>query len=128
MNLEGRKIIVNKSCNDLFAMLKNPKDFEHLLPQLKKFEATEDGFTFGLAGMPEVSLKITEMVENEKVVLQSASSLDFSLTGLLNPLNAQQTEVQLLFDGKFNAFMRMVVEKPLQKFIDDFSNKLETLS
>jgi hypothetical protein len=67
------------------------------------------------------------MVENEKVVLKSASSLDFSLTGLLNPLNAAQTEVQILFDGNFNPFMKMVVEKPLQNFINSFTDKLESL-
>jgi hypothetical protein len=62
------------------------------------------------------------------VVLKSASSsLDFSLTGNINPINENQTEVQLLFDGNFNPFIKMMVEKPLQSFINALTDKIEQL-
>lgn len=129
MNLEGRKIVVNKSSKQLFEMLKNPEDYKHLMPDsLTSFEHREDGFKFGLKGMPEVALKIADLVENEKVVLKSASSsLDFSLTGNMNAINETQTEVQLLFDGNFNPFIKMMVEKPLQSFLNTLTDKLEQL-
>ena len=129
MNLEGRKIVVNKSSKELFSMLKNPEDYKHLMPDsLTSFEHREDGFKFGLKGMPEVALKIADLVEDQKVVLKSASSsLDFSLTGLMNPLNENQTEVQLLFEGNFNPFIKMMVEKPLQSFLNTLTDKIEQL-
>ncbi|MPS73628.1 MAG: SRPBCC family protein [Chryseobacterium sp.] len=128
MNLEGRKIIVNKSSSELAGMLKNPQDYKDLMPEgLQSFEAREDGFKFGLKGMPEIALKI-DNVSNEQVVLKSASSsLDFALTGSMNPLNENQTEVQLLFEGKFNPFIKMMVEKPLQNFINSLTDKIEKL-
>lgn len=129
MNIEGRKIVVNKSSKELFSMLKNPEDYKHLMPDsLTSFEHREDGFKFGLKGMPEVALKIADLVEDQKVVLKSASSsLDFSLTGLMNPLNENQTEVQLLFEGNFNPFIKMMVEKPLQSFLNTLTDKIEQL-
>ena len=129
MNIEGRKIVVNKSSKELFSMLKNPEDYKHLMPDsLTSFEHREDGFKFGLKGMPEVALKIADLVEDQEVVLKSASSsLDFSLTGLMNPLNENQTEVQLLFDGNFNPFIKMMVEKPLQSFLNTLTDKIEQL-
>ena len=55
---------------------------------LTSFEHREDGFKFGLKGMPEVALKIAELVEGQKSSLKSASSsLDFSLTGNISPVN-----------------------------------------
>ena len=33
---------------------------------LTSFEHREDGFKFGLKGMPEVALKIAELVEGQK--------------------------------------------------------------
>ena len=128
MNLEGRKIIVNKSSQELQELLKSPKDYEQLMPEsLQKFEAREDGFKFGLKGMPEIALKI-ESVTPEKVTLSSASSsLEFSLKGMMNPLNDSQTEVQLLFEGQFNPFIKMMVEKPLKNFIDALTDKIERL-
>ena len=129
MKLEGRKIIVNKSSKQLFDLLKNPEDYKDLMPDsLTSFEHREDGFKFGLKGMPEVALKIAELVEDQKVVLKSASSsLDFSLIGLMSPVGESQTEVQLLFEGNFNPFIKMMVEKPLQSFINTLTDKLEQL-
>jgi carbon monoxide dehydrogenase subunit G len=110
-------------------MLKKPEDYKNLMPDsLTSFEHREDGFKFGLKGMPEVALKIAELEEDKKVVLKSASSsLDFSLTGNINPINENQTEVQLLFDGNFNPFIKMMVEKPLQSFINALTDKIEQL-
>ena len=129
MNLEGRKIIVNKSSKQLFEMLKNPADYKNLMPDsMTSFEHREDGFKFGLKGMPEVALKIAELVENEKVVLKSASSsLDFTLTGYMKPINETQTESQLIFEGNFNTFIKMMVEKPLQNFINSLTDQIEKL-
>ncbi|MDY3319463.1 SRPBCC family protein [Riemerella anatipestifer] len=129
MNLEGRKIIVNKSVKQLSEMLKRPEDYKELMPEgLQKFETVADGFKFGLKGMPEIALKIDEVKEGEKVVLKSASSsLDFGLTGMMNAINENQTEVQLLFEGKFNPFIKMMVEKPLQNFINNLTDKIEQL-
>lgn len=129
MNLEGRKVVVNKSSKDLFEMLKKPEDYKHLMPDsLVSFENTGDGFRFSLQGMPEIALKITDFIENERVVLTSANpSLDFSLTGLISPISENQSNVQLLFNGDFNPFIKMMVEKPLQNFINNLTDKIEQL-
>lgn len=128
MNLEGRKIIVNKSSSELAGMLKNPQDYKDLMPEgLQSFEAREDGFKFGLKGMPEIALKIDNVSDTEVVLKSASSSLDFALTGSMNPLNEKQTEVQLLFEGKFNPFIKMMVEKPLQNFINSLTDKIEQL-
>lgn len=128
MNLEGRKIIVNKSSSELAGMLKNPQDYKDLMPEsLQNFEAREDGFKFGLKGMPEIALKIENVSEKEVVLKSASSSLDFTLTGTMNPVSESQTEVQLLFEGKFNPFIKMMVEKPLQNFINSLTDKIEQL-
>ena len=94
---------------------------------LQKFETSADGFKFGLKGMPEIALKIDNVSDKEVVLKSASSSLDFALTGTMNPLNENQTEVQLLFDGKFNPFIKMMVEKPLQNFINSLTDKIEQL-
>ena len=128
MNLEGRKIVVNKSVNTLVEMLNKPEDYKNLMPDsLQNFEVRDNGFKFGLKGMPEIALKIEEVNDNAVVLKSASSSLDFELKGVMNALNENQTEVQLLFDGKFNPFIKMMVEKPLQNFINTLSDNLEKL-
>lgn len=128
MNLEGRKIVVNKSVAELKELLKNPQDYEQLMPEsLQKFEAREGGFKFSLKGMPEIALKIEEVTDQNVVLKSASSSLDFALTGTMNAVSEQQTEVQLLFEGKFNPFIKMMVEKPLQNFINSLTDQIEKL-
>ncbi|PIF46750.1 hypothetical protein CLU96_3790 [Chryseobacterium sp. 52] len=126
MNLEGRKIIVNKSSKDLSELLKSPENYKDFMPDgLQKFETRDNGFKFGLQGMPEIALKIDEVDEQKAILKSASSSLDFTLTATLNPINENQTEVQMLFEGKFNPFIKMMVEKPLQNFINTLTDKIE---
>ncbi|KFF02295.1 hypothetical protein [Chryseobacterium luteum] len=126
MNLEGRKIIVNKSSKDLSEILKSPENYKDFMPDgLQKFETRDNGFKFGLQGMPEIALKIDEVNEEKAVLKSASSSLDFTLTAALNAVNDTQTEVQMLFEGKFNPFIKMMVEKPLQNFINTLTDKIE---
>lgn len=128
MNLEGRKVIVNKSAKELVDMLKNPLDYKDLMPDsLQSFEPRDNGFKFSLKGMPEIALTIDEINERQVVLKSASSSLDFSLVGEMTAVNENQTEVQLLFDGKFNSFIKMMVEKPLQNFINSLTDNIEKL-
>ena len=74
MNLEGRKVVVNKSVNELVEMLNKPEDYKNLMPEsLQSFEVRDNGFKFSLKGMPEIALTIDE-VSDKQIVLKSASS------------------------------------------------------
>ncbi|MGI9532684.1 MAG: SRPBCC family protein, partial [Lutimonas sp.] len=54
-----------------------------------------------------------------KIVLGSANEkFPFNLTADIEEATADSSNVQLLFDGKFNPMVAMMVKKPLQKFID----------
>ena len=126
MNLEGRKIIVNKSAGELVELLKNAADYKTLMPDsLQSFEVRDNGFKFSLKGMPEIALKIEEVNEKQVVLKSASSSLDFTLRGVMNSFSENQTEVQLLFEGDFNPFIKMMVEKPLQNFINSLTDNLE---
>lgn len=128
MNLEGRKIIVNKSTSEIVKLLENPEDYRSLMPEsLQSFEVRDNGFKFSLKGMPEIALTLEEVSEQQVILKSASSSLDFQLKGVMNPITAEQTEIQLLFDGKFNPFIKMMVEKPLQNFINSLTDNIEKI-
>lgn len=128
MNLEGRKIIVNKSAAELKNMLEKPENYRELMPEgLQTFETKDNGFKFSLKGMPEIALKIDQITDEQVVLKSGSSSLDFQLRGTMKPVNENQTEAQLLFDGNFNPFIKMMVEKPLTNFIGALTDKIEQL-
>ena len=128
MNLEGRKILLTQPVSEIVELLKNPANYEQMMPEgLQKFEAISDGFKFALKGMPEIALKLGEISENKAVLKSASSSLDFELSTHLNAISEAQTEAQMFFEGKFNPFIKMMVEKPLQNFMSALTDKIEKL-
>lgn len=130
MNVKGEKITLNKSAEEIFNFLSDFSNFNKIMPStISKFEATNEGFIFALTGMPEVALKLKEKTPNTSIILSSAKeSLDFSLTAFIQSLDEKSSDLQLDFNGNFNPFIKMMVEKPLTNFINSLTENLKNLS
>lgn len=114
----------------MFDQLTDVKNFEKLMPDnIAKFEVTgEDSFIFGLKGMPEIKLKMKDKTAPTKVILGAASDkLPFTLTGNITPTSDDSSDVQLFFEGEFNAMMAMMVKGPISKFIETLSGNMHKL-
>lgn len=130
MNLESQKVTVQKSAEYIFNELSQVKNFEKLMPEnIAKFEVIDENcFEFGLKGMPEIKLLKKEAVAHSKIVLGAASSkLPFTLTANINETSSDSTDVQLFFDGDFNAMMAMMIKGPISKFIETLAENMHKL-
>lgn len=130
MNLESPKVNVEKSSQYLFDALLDIKNFEKLMPEnTSKFEVIDENcFEFGLKGMPEIKLVKKSATPNSEIVLGAASSkLPFTLTAKLNEQSAESTDVQLFFEGEFNAMMAMMIKGPIGKFIETLAFNMNKL-
>jgi carbon monoxide dehydrogenase subunit G len=130
MNIRGNKVVVNKTQKETFEFLCDLKNFEQLMPvSIQKFEVDGDSFIFGLKGMPEIRLVLTEKTACSNVTLGAASSkLNFKLIADIEEINDTSSKVQLDFKGEFNMMMAMMVKKPLTSFIETLTSNLEGLS
>jgi hypothetical protein len=130
MNLESPKTSVDQSAQHLFDSLADVKNFEKLMPDsIAKFEVIgEDAFIFGLKGMPEIKLKMKEKIAPNTIVLGAASDkLPFTLTAKIGSVSENKSEVQLFFEGEFNAMMSMMIKGPISKFIETLSQNMNKL-
>jgi len=130
MNLESPVKTVNSSKEEVYDFLMNIENFEKLMPENTKFEKISDTrFLFGLKGMPEIVLDLKEGIPHSKVVLGAASDkVPFQLTADIKELAADKTEVQLHFEGEFNAMMAMMVKGPITKFIGTLSENMDVIA
>ncbi|MDH7914488.1 SRPBCC family protein [Winogradskyella sp. SYSU M77433] len=130
MNLESPKVTLDKSAEETFNFLSDVKNFEALMPEnISKFEVLDDDkFLFALKGMPEIVLKKKETIPHSKIVLGAAGGkLDFALTGHITEVDAnKKSEVQLTFNGEFNAMMAMMIKGPISKFIETLATNMKT--
>jgi len=130
MNLDSPKVTVEKSAQYLFDSLTNVRNFETLMPEnIAKFEVTgDDSFIFGLKGMPEIKLKMKEKSAPNKVVLGAASDkLPFTLTANIDSVSENSSDVQLAFEGEFNAMMAMMIKGPISKFLETLAGNMHKL-
>lgn len=130
MNLESPKTNVKKSAEYIFNALSDIKNFEKLMPEnMAKFEVIDENcFEFGLKGMPEIKLVKKASTPNSEIILGAASSkLPFTLTAKIDAISENATDVQLFFEGEFNAMMAMMVKGPITKFIETLSSNMEKL-
>ena len=130
MNLESPKTNLEKSAEYIFNALSDIKNFEKLMPEnIAKFEVIDENcFEFGLKGMPEIKLVKKTSTPNSEIILGAASSkLPFTLTAKIDAISENATEVQLFFEGEFNAMMAMMVKGPITKFIETLSSNMNKL-
>ncbi|OYQ38056.1 orotate phosphoribosyltransferase [Flavobacterium cyanobacteriorum] len=130
MNLESPKVTVDRPAAYIFEQLTRVQNFEKLMPDtIAKFEVTgEESFIFALKGMPEIKLKIKDKNTPSQIVLASAhDKLPFTLTGNINNVADTSCEVQLKFQGEFNAMMSMMIKGPITKFIETLAYNMPKL-
>ncbi len=130
MELNSKKVSVQKSASDLCDFLSDVKNFGQLMPETTtKFEVIrEDAFVFALKGMPEIALEVKEIDSPNKVVLGSISDkIPFTLTGNISAIDENSSEAELLFSGDFNSMMAMMIKAPISKFIETLSENLGKL-
>lgn len=127
MELNSNKVIVNKSAAEVCTYLGDVKNFEELMPEnISKFEVIRDNaFVFGLSGMPEIALEIKEIDSPTMVKLGAISDkIPFTLIANVEEIDEASSEVELVFTGKFNMMMAMMVKGPVSKFIETLATNL----
>ncbi len=130
MHIETPKKTLDRSDKTVFDFLAQVKNYETLMPEnIDKFEVLDDKtFKFALKGMPEIVLTLKEMIPHKTVVLGAASDkLPFTLTAIINAIEANKSEVGLNFEGEFNAMMAMMVKGPITKFMGTLSDNMEKI-
>ncbi len=131
MHIETSKKTVNRSGKEVFEFLSDIKNFEKLMPEnIEKFEVLDENtFKFALSGMPEIVLRKKEELPYHKIILGSASErLSFSLNCDIAENTTTSSDVQLSFQGDFNAMMAMMIKGPITNFMNTLSNNLTVIA
>ena len=128
MEIESKQVTVNKPNIELFNYLKDVKNFKELMPEnMSKFEIIDDtSFVFALQGMPEIALEIKETNPHKKIVLGAINNtFPFTLTAIIESVNDASSNAHLLFSGNFNPMMKMMIKKPITKFIETLISNMQ---
>ena len=130
MKIESPKRVISSDCESIFNFLMDMNNFSELFPKdkIEDWVATEETCTFKIKGMSDIGLKRVASKPNSLIYLDSYGKVPFKFTLnlFLSPINDNQSEVYLVFDGEVNPFMKMMLEKPLTSFFNGITEKLNT--
>ena len=118
MKLETDWKPVNAKPVAVFAFLSDMNNMQKLMPeQVINWTSDEESCQFMIKGMAELGMKITNKTASSSIMMSSHGKVPFPFTleVLIQPA-AENSEAKINFDGEVNAFLRMMVEKPLGNF------------
>ena len=122
------EVIVNKSAEDLFNKIGDLNNLEEIMPDsIKNFKSTKTSCSFQMDGMPEMNLELNERIPFSKISLTAKDSqIPFSLNCFISD-KGDKCQARLEIKAELNMMMKMMVEKPLDQFLNLLASKIEKL-
>ncbi|MCC5922688.1 MAG: hypothetical protein JJT77_02785 [Crocinitomicaceae bacterium] len=128
MKIDSEKVTVNANATDVFNFLKDTANIYALLPKdnVSDFQSDDNSCSFKVQGGIVITLVQEELKPGEYIKMKSGekSPFPFDLVVHLSEVDGQTTGY-LAFDGKINAFMKVMVQKPLTNLFNYMSRKLK---
>jgi len=125
--IESPVITIKQSVDELIAHYGKPSSFKELMPtEVVKFEANAESFLFALKGMPEVRLKVEEISKEQVMLKSSSDKLPFYLRVKFRSEDSI-TKAQIHFEGEFNPMLKMMIQRPLQNFVNHLAENMERI-
>ena len=128
MKIESERVKVNASPKEVFDFIKHPKNIESLLPmdKVSDFVADEESCSFKVQGGITITLVYENLVPNSLIQMVSGEKSPFPFKLDINIVEIDAETVGFIsFDGEVNAFMKMMVQKPLTNLFNYMSLKMK---
>lgn len=127
MEIESVHTEINKSQKEIYDYLMDMNNVEQLLPSGKytEWQGSYDTCSFKMQGFG-LSLIKDSTTPFAEIKLKSGenSPLDFDLNISLIELEPNKTEAFLVCEARVNAFLKLMIEKPLGSLFNHMSEKL----
>ena len=128
-SFSSKKIVVERSANDIFTKFSDFNNFKDMLPpdKVEKFECTASECTFTIVGAPDITLCITEIIPNKKIVYgtKDQKPIDLQFSFDISSISDISSEMILHINAEVDGFMGMILSKPLQNLVDTMAEKIE---
>lgn len=129
MRLESPFTEVKKSQQTVYKAVNDVAGYKEFMPDaVGSFRTGEDfgmpWFAFTIGGMPEIKLVRDTAEPYSKVSFSTPMGAKISLAVEIKYVTDDISSVKVSIDADVNPMLRMMVERPLKKFLGDVSDKI----
>lgn len=130
MLLETPFTAVSRPASEIYEAINTPSEFAAFMPDaVQGFKSGVDfgtpWFAFTIGGMPEIKMVRTESIPQKKIVYSTPMGAKVSLGVVIKSTASNTSEVKVYIDADVNPMLRMMVERPLRRFLDDLNDKIK---
>jgi hypothetical protein len=130
--IDSKKVIVKANSETVFTFLTDFNNIKELLPQdkISDWSSSVDACSFKIQGAATIPLVKDTVEPTNKINIVSGPKAPFPFTMIvyINELeggDGNSCEGYLHFEGDINAFLKMMVVKPLTNLFDYMAHKIE---
>ncbi|MBI3133143.1 MAG: hypothetical protein HYZ14_00565 [Bacteroidetes bacterium] len=126
--IESDKVKINKSSKVVFDYLCDFNNIVHLLPQdkISDWRSDNDQCSFKIQNAAIIPLVKKEVHPEHKIDIVSGEKAPFPFTLIVHIKEVESgCECHLHFNGEINAFLKMMVMKPLTNLFNYMADRLQ---
>jgi len=129
MKISSPKTRVKLPAAKLFELAGNCQNLARYMPeqQVKDFAATEDACSFTIENITKIALSIWDKTPFNYIRYKAENDKNIPLFLELKFDNTSEneTDVEVELDIDIPFFLKPIIEKPLQRFVEELSNKIK---
>jgi len=126
---QSEEITVNLYYKDLFKKFTDLNNLKGYLPkEVKEFESSTNNCSFKIEQLPKISLQLTEKIAYSQIKFESSESqIPFEMNCYLKKNDNNTTNVILEINMEVNFMMKMLVQKPINIFLEKFTEIIKKI-
>ena len=126
---QSEEVTANLYYKDLFKKFSDLNNLKGYLPkEVEEFESSTNNCSFKIEQLPKISLQLTEKIAYSQIKFESnESQIPFELNCYLKKNDNNTTNVILEINMEVNFMMKMLVQKPINIFLEKFTEIIKKI-
>ena len=126
---KSEEVTANLNYKDLFKKFTNLNNLKDYLPkEVEEFESSIDNCSFKIEQLPKMSLQMTEKIAYSHIKFESNErKIPFDMYCYINKNDDNTTNVFLEINMEVNFMMKMLVQKPINIFLEKFTEIIKKI-
>ena len=129
--IESRTGTIASNEDRIYNFLTNFNNFKQFIPgdKVQDFESTEDSCQFSVPKIGKLGLRIIEKTpfNTIKIIGDGMANQQFNLWIQLKQAAENNTKIRITIKADLNPMLKMMVNKPLQNFVDKLVDGMEKM-
>lgn len=124
--IEVEKREIKATSEQVFNYLADFNNYQEMMPEsVTNWESDVDKCSLQVSMVPKIQMQIVERLPNNTIKIKGNGPFEFDLTILIENIDASNCITGMIFEADINAFMKMMIEKPMGQFFGYLTKQVQ---